>query len=77
MSAGSPLTVAATNPAAAFSINRWIHALGGFVERHPAWMVRLGGLESRLLAEQLAGISIEQPIFIAGLADRVRRSCSK
>lgn len=64
----APATPAASNPADGFYINRWIHSLGGLIERHPGWMIRLSRSESKVLSGQLSKIKIEQPIFIAGLA---------
>jgi Sulfotransferase family len=51
-----------------FHVPAWAHLFGGLISRHPRFWVRLGNLESRYLAEQLAAIRIERPIYIAGLA---------
>jgi Sulfotransferase family len=36
--------------------------------RRPGWFIRLGNFETNLFEEQLAGIAIDRPIFICGLA---------
>jgi hypothetical protein len=51
-----------------FEVAGWVDRLGGHMERHPDFWIRLGNLESRFLKDDLAGIRIEQPIYIAGLA---------
>ncbi|HET8702102.1 MAG TPA: sulfotransferase, partial [Nitrococcus sp.] len=52
----------------AFHVARWMDVLGGFINRHKRFGIGLGNLETRLLAEPLAAIRIDQPIYIAGLA---------
>lgn len=52
----------------AFQVARWMDVLGGFLDRHKRFGIRLGNLETRLLAEPLAETRIDQPIYIAGLA---------
>ncbi|MDN5872007.1 MAG: sulfotransferase [Nitrococcus sp.] len=52
----------------AFHVARWMDVLGGFIDRHKRFGVKLGNLETRLLAEPLAETGIDQPIYIAGLA---------
>jgi hypothetical protein len=56
------------DPADAFRVDPWLHVLGGWVTRHPKAWRRLGDLETRLLADELAAIPLEAPIYIAGLA---------
>lgn len=51
-----------------FKVDRWMDWLGGFVTRRPGLMRRIGNLETRQLAEELAAIEIEAPIYICGLA---------
>lgn len=55
-----------TNPE--LSVPRWTDFLSGLQERHPRLWIGLGNLESRMLAERLEAVSIEKPIYIAGLA---------
>ena len=51
-----------------FRVARWVDALGGFIDRHRALWTRLGDLETRLLADELSTVAIEQPIYVSGLA---------
>jgi hypothetical protein len=51
-----------------FEVDPWVHFLGGFVSRHPRLWQRLGNLESRALASELADVRIEAPVYVAGLA---------
>jgi hypothetical protein len=51
-----------------FHVPTFLHALGGFVERFPAFWIWLGRLESRQLAEETARVPVRMPIFICGLA---------
>jgi hypothetical protein len=50
------------------SVPRWTDLLSGWQERHVRLWIGLGNLESRLLSERLNSITIEKPIYIAGLA---------
>ena len=52
----------------AFHVARWMDVLGGFIDRHKGLGIKLGNLETRLLADSLAEVRIDQPIYIAGLA---------
>ncbi|MEX0871758.1 MAG: sulfotransferase, partial [Aquisalimonadaceae bacterium] len=52
----------------AFRVPAWMHLLGGLVARHRRAWIRLGNLETRLLANELADIEITAPVYIAGLA---------
>jgi hypothetical protein len=54
--------------AAAFKVRGWIHFLGGLIATHPALCVKLGNLETKYLADEVAKIRIDRPIYIAGLA---------
>ncbi len=51
-----------------FQVAAWIDAFGGFIARHKPLWIRIGNLETKLLADELETIPIEQPIYIAGLA---------
>lgn len=55
-------------PPAGFEVRPWVDAFGGFVERRRNLWIRLGDFETRMLADSLAAIRIEAPIYIAGLA---------
>lgn len=52
----------------AFQVDPVSHYLGGFVSRHKRLWIRLGNLETWMLKDELAGIAVHQPIYIAGLA---------
>ena len=41
---------------------------GGFIERHRSWWVKLGSLETALLGDALAGVRIDRPVYVTGLA---------
>ena len=51
-----------------FEVAGWVDRLGGHMERHPKFWIRLGNLESRILKDELAKMRIEAPIYVAGLA---------
>jgi hypothetical protein len=51
-----------------FAVRSWMHHLGGFIARHPRLWIRLGNLETRTVADAIADIPVEKPIYIAGLA---------
>jgi hypothetical protein len=55
-------------PGDAFRVPGWLDALGGLASRHPRAMARLGRLESRVLADEIEGLAIDRPIYVAGLA---------
>lgn len=50
------------------SVARWTDVLSGLQARHPAFWIRLGNLETHMLADRLAGVTIEKPIYVSGLA---------
>jgi hypothetical protein len=51
-----------------FEVAPWMDRVGGLVERHPDWWIRLGSLESKLLDGALSGVRIDRPIYVTGLA---------
>jgi hypothetical protein len=51
-----------------FRVARWVDALGGFIDRHQGLWTRIGNLETRLLADELSEVAVEQPIYVSGLA---------
>jgi len=55
-------------PPEGFAVARWVHWLGREINRHPRRWIALGNLETRTVAEQIAGIQVRAPIYIAGLA---------
>ena len=46
----------------------WVDRLSGHIERHPGFWIRLGRLESRLIADRLEDIRVEKPVHVTGLA---------
>jgi hypothetical protein len=52
----------------AFRVPRSRHLFEGAVQRSRGLLTRLSRFESRVLADDLAGVSIEQPIYVASLA---------
>jgi hypothetical protein len=63
----SPITVG-DDRESPFHVPQFLHVLGGLVQRHLEFWLWLGRLESRLLADQLNSLSIQAPIYVAGLA---------
>lgn len=55
-------------PPEGFAVEGWTDWLGGLIARHPARAIALGNLETRLLADEIAAVRIERPVYIAGLA---------
>ncbi|MGI9498739.1 MAG: sulfotransferase [Geminicoccaceae bacterium] len=51
-----------------FDVAGWVDRLGGHMERHPNFWIRLGNLESRILKDEIAGVQVRAPIYVAGLA---------
>ena len=51
-----------------FFVSTWIDLLGAWVNRSPGFWKWLGNVETQALADHIAGIRIEQPIYISGLA---------
>ena len=53
---------------AAFAVPWSVHFASGLVHRFPRLWIQLGNLETWSLREQLATVTINRPIFIAGIA---------
>ena len=51
-----------------FVVSRWVDLLGAWVNRWPRFWTWLGNLETKILAEQIDDIRVEQPIYVSGLA---------
>jgi hypothetical protein len=51
-----------------FFVSTWVDLLGAWVNRSPGFWKWLGNVETQALANHIAGIRIEQPIYISGLA---------
>jgi hypothetical protein len=60
--------VAKSSASEVFKVDPWVHHLGGLVSRYPRLFVRLGNLESRLLADQVEALQIDRPVYVTGLA---------
>jgi len=52
----------------AFEPDIWSHVLGGLVERHPRFWVRMGNLETRVFHDSLKAVPLTQPVYVSGLA---------
>ena len=53
---------------AKIEVDPWIDLFGGILERYPRLLVRLGDWETQFLKDRIAGIAIDRPIYVAGLA---------
>lgn len=53
---------------AKIEVDPWINTFGSLLERAPGLLIRLGDWETRLLKDRMAGIVIDRPVYIAGLA---------
>lgn len=51
-----------------FFVSTWVDLLGAWVNGSPGFWKWLGNVETQALADHIAGIRIEQPIYISGLA---------
>lgn len=51
-----------------FAVPGWMHHVGGWVHGHPQAAIRLGNLETRVICEAIADLTVDRPIYIAGLA---------
>ena len=49
-------------------VPRSIHMLSTLAERHPALLLRLGRWEASWAADELAGRTVDRPIYVTGLA---------
>jgi hypothetical protein len=52
----------------AFDVAPFLHAMGGVVHRHRAFWLWLGRLETSVLTQELAGVALQRPIWVSGLA---------
>ena len=53
---------------AGFAVPTWMHRLGGWQHRHPQAAIRLGNFDTRVAGDAIARISVDRPIYIAGIA---------
>jgi hypothetical protein len=51
-----------------FEVSGWVDTLGGLISRHQRFWIRLGDLETRMIADDLSGVPVEAPIYVSGLA---------
>ena len=61
------MTMAGPTPSP-FDVPKWVDLLGAWVSRSPGFWKWLGNVETRVLADHIAAVRIEQPIYISGLA---------
>jgi hypothetical protein len=52
----------------AFRVSGFDHFLTGLIANHRQFWIRLGNLETKILADEIAPVRIEAPIYVAGLA---------
>jgi len=52
----------------AFRVSAFDAIVGSLIERFPRFWIGLGNLETRVLADEIAPVSITAPIYVAGLA---------
>lgn len=57
-----------TNPKEAFQVPLGRHLLEGAVHAFPSFWKRLGNLETRVLGDRLRSVTVDRPIYVAGLA---------
>ena len=53
---------------ASFAVPTWIDRVGGWQHRHPRGAIRLGNFDTRMAGEAIADVTIDAPIYVAGLA---------
>lgn len=51
-----------------FQVSKWDHWLGNQIANHPRRWIALGNFDTRIAADAIDGVKIEQPVFVAGLA---------
>src|SRR5690348_9777932 len=51
-----------------FEVAPWMDRLGGFIERHTNWWIKLGSLETKLVEGNVPEVPIDRPIYVTGLA---------
>ena len=66
--AGSSAPAAAPSRLETFRVTPWVHHCGRFVARNPRLWIGLGNAETQIRAADIEGITIEQPVFVCGLA---------
>lgn len=59
-------SAAATDPG--FHVPTWMHLLSGWIHRNPRLWIRLGNLETQAVADAIADVQVDRPVYIAGLA---------
>lgn len=53
---------------ASFAVPTWMHRVAGWQERHPRGVIRLGNFDTKIAGEAIENVTIDAPIYIAGLA---------
>ncbi|GHB18249.1 sulfotransferase [Salinicola rhizosphaerae] len=59
-------TVTANDPG--FVVPGWMHWLGGWIHRKPQTWIKLGNLETRAVADAIADVRVDRPVYVSGLA---------
>lgn len=60
--------MADNNTDAAFRVSGFDHFLSGLIANHPRFWIGLGNMETRALADEIAPVAIEAPVYVTGLA---------
>jgi len=56
------------NKSAHMEVDPWTDRVGTLLERFPGLMIKAGNWETRMLRDHLADITIDRPVYVAGLA---------
>ncbi|HVA44991.1 MAG TPA: sulfotransferase [Pirellulales bacterium] len=66
--AAATVESASAREESAFAVPFWLDWLGGLVDRHPRFWLRLGRLETGAAAADLNRVSVAMPVYVCGLA---------
>ncbi|HET7314308.1 sulfotransferase [Salinisphaera sp.] len=64
----TPRSTPAEAAVASFAVPTWMHRVAGWQERHPRGAIRLGNFDTKIAADAIENVTIDAPIYIAGLA---------
>ena len=66
--ARTPRSAPSESAVASFAVPTWMHRVAGWQERHPRGAIRLGNFDTKMASEAIENVTIQAPIYIAGLA---------
>ena len=49
-----------------FEVAWWVDRLGGHIERHPGFWIKLGNIETKVLRDELSGTAVEATDLCGG-----------